>query len=87
MAGWLERKPAIFKDRQISSRGGLVVELWTDNSLQSATVGSTLRQVWCINRSVEETLCYEVLVKLSSSQISPQKLKSPSHFTRETKKS
>ena len=42
----------------ISSRSGLVVELWTDNSLPSATVGSNLRQVWCINRSVEETLCY-----------------------------
>ena len=41
-----------------SSRGGLVVELWTDNSLPSTTVGSNLRQVWCINRSVEETLCY-----------------------------
>ena len=42
----------------ISSRGGLVVELWTDNSLPSATVGSNLLQVRCINRSVEETLCY-----------------------------
>ena len=41
-----------------SSRGGLVVELWTDNSLPSATVGSNLCQVWCINRSVEETLYY-----------------------------
>ena len=41
-----------------SSRGGLVVELWTNNSLPSATVGSNLHQVWCINRSVEETLCY-----------------------------
>ena len=40
-----------------SSRGGLVLELWTDNSLPSATVGSNLLQVWCINRSVEETLC------------------------------
>ena len=31
-----------------SSRGGLMVELWTDNSLSSATVGSNLHQVWCI---------------------------------------
>ena len=30
---------------KISSRGGLVVELWADNSLPSATVGSNLRQV------------------------------------------
>ena len=42
----------------IASSRGLVVELGTDNSLPSATVGSSLRQVWCINRSVEETLCY-----------------------------
>ena len=35
-----------------------MVELWTDNSLPSAMVGSNLCQVWCINRSVEETLCY-----------------------------
>ena len=35
-----------------------MVELWTDNSLSSATVGSNLHQVWCINRSVKETLCY-----------------------------
>ena len=41
-----------------SSRGGLVVELWTENSLPSAMVGSNFRQVWCINRSVQETLCY-----------------------------
>ena len=31
---------------KLSSRGSLVVELWTDNSLPSATVGSNLRQVW-----------------------------------------
>ena len=41
-----------------SSRGGLVVGSWTDNSLPSAKVGSNLHQVWCINRSVEVTLCY-----------------------------
>ena len=35
----------------LSSRGGLVVELWTDNSLPSAIVGSNLRQVWCIDHS------------------------------------
>ena len=39
----------------LPSHGGLVVELWIDNNLPSATVGSNLRQVWCINRSVEET--------------------------------
>ena len=32
-----------------------MVELWTDNSLPSATVGSNLHQVWCINRSEGET--------------------------------
>ena len=32
----------------ISSRGGLVVELWTDNSLPSASVGSNLLRVLCI---------------------------------------
>ena len=42
----------------VSIRGGLVVELWSDNRLHSATVGSNLHQVWCINRSVEETLCH-----------------------------
>ena len=31
---------------------------WLGNSLPSATVGSNLRQVWCINLLVEETLCY-----------------------------
>ena len=40
----------------IPSRGGLEVEAWTDNSLHSASVGSNLCQVWCINRSVEETI-------------------------------
>ena len=34
-----------------------MVELWTDNSLPSATLGSNLRPVWCINCSEEETLC------------------------------
>ena len=33
-----------------------MVELWTDNSLPSATVGSNLRQVWRIYRSIEETI-------------------------------
>ena len=28
-----------------------MVELWTDNSLPSAMVGSNLHQVWCINGS------------------------------------
>ena len=42
----------------ISSRGGLVVEQWSNNRLHSAMVGSNLHQVWCINRSVEETLCH-----------------------------
>ena len=32
-----------------------MVELWT--GLPSATVGSNLHLVWCINRSEEETLC------------------------------
>ena len=31
------------------------VEAWTDNSLHSASVGSNLRQVWRIIRSIEET--------------------------------
>ena len=35
-----------------------MVELWTDTSLPSATVGSNLHQVWCIHHSVEETLCH-----------------------------
>ena len=35
-----------------------MVELWTDNSFPSATVGSNLHQVWCIDHSVEETVCY-----------------------------
>ena len=42
----------------LSSRGCLVLELRTENSLPFATVGSNLRQVWCINLSGEETLCY-----------------------------
>ena len=53
----------VFSLKKVSlylSRGGLVVELWTDNSLPSATVGSNLHQVWCINHSVEETLCYNL---------------------------
>ena len=29
--------------------------MWTDNSLPSAMVGSNVCQVWCINRSIEET--------------------------------
>ena len=37
------------------SRGGLVEERWSDNRLDSATVGSNLHQVWCINRSEGET--------------------------------
>ena len=44
----------IFKQQQIgklSSRGGLVVELWTENSLPSATVGSNLRIQTIIRRT------------------------------------
>ena len=32
------------------SRGGLEVEQWSDNISLSASVGSNLRQVWCIDR-------------------------------------
>ena len=39
-----------------SSRGGLVVERWSDNRLDYHG-GSNPIEVWCINRSEEETLC------------------------------
>ena len=41
----------------LPSRGGLVVEHWSDNRLDSATVGSNLREVWFINRSEVEISC------------------------------
>ena len=43
---WYQIKFKLYKDLKVSSRGGLVVELWTDNSLPSTTVGSNLRQVF-----------------------------------------
>ena len=45
--------PDLFRVIQPWWLGGRVVD-----SLPSATVGSNLRQAWCINRSVEENLCY-----------------------------
>ena len=51
------------------SRGGLVVEQWSDNRLHSATVGSNLHQVWCINRSVEETLCHNSNCRMPSLRV------------------
>ena len=47
---------SVLKLKGQSSRGGLVVERWSDNRFHSAMVGSNLHQVWCINRSLEETL-------------------------------
>ena len=39
------------------SRGGLEVERWSDNRLDSALVGSNPIYVWCINPSVAKRLC------------------------------
>ena len=42
-----------------SSRGGLEVEQWSDNRTLSASVGSNLRQVWCIDSPKLEIIsCY-----------------------------
>ena len=49
----------LINNERASSRGGLVVERWSDNRLHSATVGSNLHQVWCINRYPKERKCLE----------------------------
>ena len=54
---------------ETSSRGGLVVERWSDHRRHSATVGSNLHQVWCINRSLEETLCHNSNCRMPGLQV------------------
>ena len=49
-----DRSSNVILTNDVPSRGGLVVERWSDNRLDSATVGSNLCEVWFINRSEVE---------------------------------